>query len=394
MAFIDADERRARLAHRHRLLPGRRIDDVPRIADDLVALHSSDPVTVYLSAVLRMAQPALSAVEHALYEHRTLVRHHAMRRTLWVASPATARLMHAAATRGLIEPERRRTAKLLAAAGIADPDAWLDDASAQVLTDLHQYGPSTAREIGRRVTALRQPLQLAEGTRLAAPQSAHTRVLLHLGFAGAIVRVRPAGSWVNGAYRYAAAETWIDGGLGALDSQPAAAELAHRWLRRFGPATSVDLQWWMGWTVRVTRQALVDARAVEVDLPQGPGWVARDDEPVPAVEPWVAVLPSLDPTTMGWKQRDWYLPAAAADAFDRNGNAGATIWVDGRVVGAWAQTKTGDVATHYFEPVAAVRRREVDDRLAELRATLGTTRFSVRFPGRIQPTILSGVDPG
>ena len=50
---IDDAERRARLAVRHRLLPARRTDDVVAIADDLVALHSSDPVTVYLSGALR-----------------------------------------------------------------------------------------------------------------------------------------------------------------------------------------------------------------------------------------------------------------------------------------------------------------------------------------------------
>ena len=74
----------------------------------------------------------------------------------------------------------------------------------------------------------------------------------------------------------------------------------------------------------------------------------------------------LDPDTMGWKQRDWYLPDTAADAFDRNGNAGPTLWVDGRVVGAWAQTRDGEIRTHYFERVAAERRREIDERVAEL----------------------------
>ena len=37
---MDVDERRARLAVRHHLLPGTRIDDLPQLADDLVALHS------------------------------------------------------------------------------------------------------------------------------------------------------------------------------------------------------------------------------------------------------------------------------------------------------------------------------------------------------------------
>ena len=105
---VTVEERRARLARRHRLLPGERTDDVAAIADDLVALHSTDPVTVYLSAMVRMARPSVAAVEQALYDDRTVVRHHAMRRTLWVATPDVVRLMHAAATRKLAGPEHRR----------------------------------------------------------------------------------------------------------------------------------------------------------------------------------------------------------------------------------------------------------------------------------------------
>ena len=36
-----------------------------------------------------------------------------------------------------------------------------------------------------------------------------------------------------------------------------------------------------------------------------------------------------------------YLPDAALEAFDSVGNGGPTIWVDGRIVGAWAQDKQG-----------------------------------------------------
>src|SRR6478735_12387551 len=115
-------ERRARLARRHRLLPDLRTDDVAAIADGLVALHSTDPVTVYLSAVLRMAHPSVEAVEKALYVDRAVVRHHAMRRTLWVATPPVVRLMHASATRDLLANERRRTSQLLAASGVENPE--------------------------------------------------------------------------------------------------------------------------------------------------------------------------------------------------------------------------------------------------------------------------------
>ncbi|HET7387105.1 MAG TPA: winged helix DNA-binding domain-containing protein [Nocardioidaceae bacterium] len=391
--LVTVAERRARLARRHLLLPGTRTDDVAAIAEQMVALHSSDPVTVYLSATARMKNPAIDAVEKALYVDRSVVRHHAMRRTLWVATPDAARAMHAAATRKLVAPERRRTLKLLADSGVADPAAWLADAERQVLAAFHEHGPMTTRAVGARVPALRQPLVMSPGKTYSATVSAHTRVLLGLGFAGALVRTRPTGSWVNGQYTWTAADDWLPGGLeSSRDPADAARELADRWLRGFGPGTTEDLQWWAGWTAATTRRALADAGAVAVRLPEGEGWFAAGDEE-PADndtrdEPWVTLLPSLDPTTMGWKQREWYLPAECADAFDANGNAGPTIWVDGRVVGAWAQAPDGTIRTHYFLDVPAPRRCEVDAQADRLRETLGETRFTVRFPGRIQRVLL------
>jgi hypothetical protein len=391
--MIDDEERRARLAQRHRLLPAMRTDDVVRIADDLVALHSTDPVTVVLSAMVRMRHSSVEAVERVVYDERALIRHHAMRRTLWLAPPDTVRLMHAAATRKLAGPDRRRTAKMLADSGVAEPEAWLDEAGKQILADLHEHGPSLARDIGRRIDLGGQRLQLAPGKSYAAVQGAHSRVITLLGFEGKILRARPL-SWITGAYRYAVAEDWLPGGVDdpSLDEETAAVALATAYLRRFGPVTTTDLQWWMGWTLGLTRKALEGASAVEVELSGGVGWLAPDD-PGTAAETgsWVAMLPSLDPTTMGWKQRGWYLPEAATDAFDSVGNGGPTIWVDGRIVGAWAQDRDGRIYLHYFEQVAAGRRREVEERATEISAMIGPTRFSVRFPGGVHSRILGAV---
>ena len=378
---IGLPERRARLARRHRLLEETRTDDVAAIADSLVALHSTDPVTVHLSAMVRMRHPSVQAVEQALYVDRTVVRHHAMRRTLWVATPDVVRAMHAAATRKLVGPEHRRTTRLLAENGVADPEAWLADAREQVLAALEEHGPLTARALGEAVPTLRHPIVMAPGKSYSAEVSAHTRVLLNLGFEGRILRARPTGTWINGAYTYAAADSWLDGGLGDLDPREAACVLARRWLEAFGPGTTADLQWWMGWTVATSKAALADSGAVPVDLDSGPGWVAPgDEEPVDPVGPWVALLPGLDPTTMGWKQRDWYLPEGAAEAFDRMGNAGPTVWVDGRVVGVWDQQRDGRLGLTLFEELTPGQREAVDRRVEELEAMVGDTRFTVRFP--------------
>jgi hypothetical protein len=388
---VPVEERRARLARRHLLLPEDRTDDVARIADAVVALHSSDPVTVYFSAMARMRHPSVEAVERALYDERTVVRHHAMRRTLWVGTPDVVRLMHAAATLRLVGPEHRRTARLLAANGIEHPEAWLADARDQVLAALERHGPMTARSLGSAVPALRHQIVMAPGKPYSATVSAHTRVLLCLGFEGRLVRTRPTGTWVNGAYTYAATDHWIEGGLGGIGERDAARELALRWLRSFGPGTAADLQWWAGWTAATTRRALADCDAVEVRLDDGPGWVAPGDEtPEEPVPGWVALLPSLDPTTMGWKQRAWYLPPSAERAFDRMGNAGPTIWVDGRVVGAWGQTEHGEIRTHLFEEPAADALAAVRRRVAELTEMVGDTRFTVRFPSPVSTALAKG----
>lgn len=393
---FSTEERRARLARRHLLLPATRTDDVVTIADAVVALHSTDPVTVHLSAAARMARPSIEAVERVLYDERTLVRHHAMRRTLWIARPEVVRWMHAACTRKQAAVEHRRTAKFLADAGRDDAEEWIAGARKQVLDLLHTRGPLTTRQLGEALPDLRVPIGLAPGKSYATTISAHTRIPLLLGFEGEVVRTRPLGTWVSGAYVWEAMDTWMPGGVGDLTEQEGAVPLADAYLRRFGPVTQRDLQWWTGWTVALTKHALAGCGAEQVELEDGPGWVAQgdtespDDEPVPG---WVALLPSLDPTTMGWKDRGWYLDPACADAFDSVGNAGATIWADGRVVGAWSMGVDGGFRSHYFLEVDAGTRTAVEAEAERLCALIGETRFSVRFPGHMQKALSQKV-PG
>lgn len=386
---ITAGQRRDRLARRHLLLPTERTDDVVAIADALVALHSTDPVTVYLSVLSRMRTPSLEAVGEALYGDRSLVRHHAMRRTLWVAPPPTVRAMHGATTRKLSATERRRTVGYLRDNGIADPEQWLDAARDRVLAALREHGPMTARDLGRLVPELAHPLVLGRGSANEATQAAHSRVLVGLGFDGALVRGRPVGTWINGQYTWAPMEDWLPGGVDGMPERAAARDLALAWLRRFGPGTTRDLQWWAGWTLGTTRRALEDCAAEPVDLEGPPGWVAPGDVGSEPGGPSVALLPGLDPTVMGWKERDFYLPPQAALAWDRNGNAGPTIWVDGQVAGAWGQARDGVIRLHWFTDVPAARRAEAQARADELQGWLGGVRFSVRFPGAINGELLA-----
>ena len=55
----------------------------------MVCLHATDPATVYLSAWARVDGMTVPDMERALYAERSLVKHLAMRRTLFVFPRAT-----------------------------------------------------------------------------------------------------------------------------------------------------------------------------------------------------------------------------------------------------------------------------------------------------------------
>ena len=117
-----------------------------------------------------------------------------------------------------------------------------------------------------------------------------------------------------------------------------------------------------------------------VELDEGTGYLLADDlDPVEPAEPWAALLPTLDPTTMGWKERDWYLGPHERVLFDSNGNAGPTVWCDGRVVGGWSQRKDGEIVFRVLEDVGREAVGAIEAEAARLREWLGEIRFSPSF---------------
>jgi hypothetical protein len=112
-----------------------------------------------------------------------------------------------------------------------------------------------------------------------------------------------------------------------------------------------------------------------------PGIALADDlQPTPAPEPWVARHPSPDPPTQGWQRRAWYLGDHAPLLFDTNGNAGPTVWADGRVVEGWAQRRGGEVAFRVLEDVGHEAAGSVAAEAARLTEWLGDVRITRRFP--------------
>ena len=70
---ISVAERRARLGIRHHLAARARGIAPAALVDDLVALHATDPASVYLSAAARMESLHPNELAEALYPERTLI---------------------------------------------------------------------------------------------------------------------------------------------------------------------------------------------------------------------------------------------------------------------------------------------------------------------------------
>jgi hypothetical protein len=389
---IPDTERRARLAQRHALAPGHRAADPESATRAVTVLHSTEPATVYLSLWARVDGLTVADVDRALYEDRSLVKQLAMRRTLFVFprdllpaawGSASARVAAALATRLAKEVEK---------GGLAvDGAAWLADAEAAVLETLREEGALTAQEIRGRVPALEGRLDLAPDKSYGVNVPVASRVLTQLGVEGAVVRGENSGHWRLSKPRWTLMSDWLDDVPPAAKADEGYAELVGRWLRSFGPGTEDDLVWWLGATKGAVRAALAAVGAVEVSLDGGDtGWVLPDDvDPVVAVHPWAALLPVLDPTVMGWKDRGFYLGDHGPMLFDTNGNAGTTAWWDGRIVGCWVQEPDGVVVLNLLEDVGADARVALDAEAARLTAWLGGHRVSTVYPSIAMKTALA-----
>jgi len=387
MHRIDTAERRRRIGARQHL--GRRAsaDALVGVTGDLVGVHATDPASVYLGLRARVRELTRDEVGAALYDDRSLLKVLGMRRTMFVMPVDLAGVIQAAVTADLGVGERKRLLRMLEGAGITkEPRRWLAKVEAETLAVLHELGEATAADLTKRVDGLREQITFGEGRTWQGRVGVSTRLLFLLATEGRIIRGRPKGSWMSSLYRWAPMDRWVDGGLEPWPPERARTELVRRWLGTFGPGTVRDIQWWTGWTVARTKAALDAAGAVEVSLAdeahngRETGFALPDDlDLTPPTKAWIAFLPALDTTTMAWADRGFYLGDHAAALFDRNGNAGPSIWLDGRIVGGWAQRSAGEVVVKVLDDVGDEARRLVHAEAEAVTAWLGSERVTPRF---------------
>lgn len=387
MRHIGDDERRARIARRHALAPTARVAGPLSAARALTALHATEAATVHLALFARVDGLTAADVDHALYVERSLVKQLAMRRTLFAFPRDLLPAVWGSAAARVAEQERRRVVKDVERCGLAsDGPTWLKQACEAVLDRLGDGSGLTAARLRAELPELDGKVLVGSG-KWAAEVSLASRVLGILGAEGLIVRGRNEAHWRVSRPTWTLMGAWLGEQPGRLGHDEGYAELVRRWLGSFGPGTETDLVWWLGATKTAVRRALGDVGAVEVSLDHGgTGWVLADD--VGSVEPtgpWAALLPALDPTTMGWKQRDFYLrPDHTPYLFDSNGNAGSTAWWNGRIVGCWVQDEGGVVQVVLREDLGAEARAALDVEARRLTAVLDGVRVNSIYASRQQ----------
>jgi hypothetical protein len=356
------------LTHKQHLLPSTRGDDVVQVVRDVVALHATAATGPYFSLWARVGNFRRQALETALYEQRMLVKLLCMRVTLHVVVSDEAAFFYRAFTPDFFErpmPVEFRGGGLLAHAGLCNEEealALLADLYRRVLAVVAENGPSTVRQMGQKVPELGAKIHHDMGKAYEGAFSIGSRLVGDMCMRGLLVRARPRGTWRSSLYEYAALSDWLpDVDLESVTQVEARAWLARRYLAAFGPATPDDVQWWMGLTKGETQEILdaIAPEAIGVAIEGLDGehlMLAKDAERLrdfkPADDPYIFLLPSLDPYIMSYRDRRRFLAAEhRKKVFDRAGNAVPTVWADGWVVGVWGQRKDGQVFYELFEPV-------------------------------------------
>ena len=211
---VSVAERRARLAVRHHL--AERARTVTEAVADIIALHGTDPASVYLSLCARTGpdddmsagktSADKAAIEHALYEERSLVRMLGMRRTVFVVPAALVPVIQAACTDQIAERLRRQLTQVVREAGIA-PDAatWLKEVGTATVRALAARGSATGAELAASEPRLRTQILAAADNPYGGAVNLTSRLLTLLSAEGLIVRGRPRGGWTSTQFAWSVA---------------------------------------------------------------------------------------------------------------------------------------------------------------------------------------------
>lgn len=298
------------------------------LADAVLGLHATDPVTPYLTVLARMARFRRTMLDDLMWASWELVRFRAMRCTLFVM-PHELLEVAASATRSVVQPMRRRWVRDsgLTAAAL---ERWM-----AAIEEALQDGPQTVR-------ALRTALDVPGDVDLSG-------IVGLMCDEARLVGGRPPRSWTSSVRTY---HLWsqVLGDVDPFGADPVRAmeRLVAAYVRSYGPVTLDDVAWWTGLAKNRCREALSalgsTIQEVAVDRWGGPLYMERSATTRHLDGQSVRALPVLDPYVQGYRDRARFLDPARHDhVYDAGGNATATLVQSGRIIGVWQRTKQATI---------------------------------------------------
>jgi hypothetical protein len=314
------------------LLAGPQPHDPVEVVRRLLAVQGQDPRGARLAIRARSRGLAVSDVDRALSEERSLLITWVNRGTLHLVASEDYPWLHALTTPPLLTGSARR----LAQEGVTPSAA--ERGVAAIERALAREGPLNRLQLRTRIDA--------EGVRTEGQALVHLLVLASLR--GITVR----GPVIEGHHAYVLARDWL-GERPPVRRELALAELARRYLAGHAPADERDLARWAGLPLRDVRAGL---GAIAGELRQredGLLELARGPEPAPPPAP--RLLGAFDPLLLGWRSRAPLLGAHEQRLVTVNGVFRPFALVAGRAVATW-KLQAGKVTLEPFAPIARSER--------------------------------------
>jgi hypothetical protein len=297
---------------------------VAQVVKDLCGIQAQDASAAALAVRVRSTGLLNDDVERARVQERSVVRTWGQRGTLHLLATADLSWLLPLFGPVFIAGNRRRYAEL----GL-DEDTLARGVRALRAVLINQ-GPLTRDELVEHLAH--------HGIRLAG--QARPYLLQHAALEGIICLGPDRGAKPT----YVLLSDWLGQGYPGhtLTPESAYAELAHRYLKAYGPATPEDLAAWSGMPISKTRAAWqrIADQLIEVEIAGQPAWMLKKhaawlDEP-PLAAPVVRLLPGFDTYLLGYKKRDLAVPPQHAKRINAGGGLlNPVLLVDGRAMGTW-----------------------------------------------------------
>jgi hypothetical protein len=173
-----------------------------------------------------------------------------------------------------------------------------------------------------------------------------------------LVQVPPRGVWgEGGVVRYATAESWLGRGL---DPSTTIDDVVLRYLAAFGPASTMDVQTWIGLTrlqevlerLRPQLRTFRHPSGRELfDLPRAPR--PNPDTPAPP-----RFLPEFDNVLLSHADRAHVIDLEHRQIIATSNGLKPTLLVDGFVAATWKLETKGDRATIVVQPFVQIPKAE------------------------------------